>query len=262
MSPLRKLFRYGRAARRAGFQGTRSLARIALGELWPSTIAPTFQVRSRYSDIPLACRRNSSDGKVFYQVFANREYACFDNLTNVGLIIDCGANVGYTAAYFMSRHPRAELIAVEPDEQNFRMMTQNLAPFGDRVRLVRAGIWSRLCGLALVPTREGNEWGVQVREAADAEIPDVTAVDIPTLLRESGHSRISILKIDVEGSEAVIFNGNCDWLDAIDHLAIELHGSECESTFSRAIAGRGFQISRSGELTVANRRSEFPPRSP
>lgn len=211
-------------------------------------------VRSKYSDFPIQCRRNTSDHKVFYQVFASLEYACFDDLPDVGLIIDCGANVGYTAAYFLSRHHRATAIAVEPDQANFDLLVRNLSPFGDRARTVRAGVWPHSCELVVSVAAEGNEWGVQVREVAFGERPSLPAVDIPTLLRGSGYSRISILKIDIEGSEAALLRGNCDWLESVDHLAIELHGSECEALFARVMEGRNFDMSKSGELTVCNKR--------
>jgi FkbM family methyltransferase len=213
-------------------------------------------MRSKYCDFPLNCRLNSSDHKVFYQVFANLEYACFDDLDDVGLIVDCGANVGYTMAYFLTRHRSATAIAVEPDERNFEVLVANIAPFGDRVRPIRAGIWSHPCGLVVSAPSTGNEWGVQVHEAAVGQTPHLTAIDIPSLLRDSGYARVSILKIDIEGSEAVLLRGNCDWLDSVDNLAIELHGPECEGLFARAIEGRGFDVARSGELTICRRRKQ------
>jgi len=183
----------------------------------------------------------SSDDRVFYQVFAQCDYACFNDLTNVSLIIDCGANVGYTSAYFLSRHPKASVIAVEPDQANFELLEQNLSLFHSRFRVVQKGIWSYACDLTVVRPRPGdrNEWGVQVRETRDGEQPDVSAVDIQTLLRESGHSRISILKIDIEGSEAELLRHGCDWLDLVDNLAIELHGADCERLFCNGRRRKG-----------------------
>jgi hypothetical protein len=80
-------------------------------------------------------------------------------------------------------------------------------------------------------------------------------VDIATLLEGSGHQRISLLKVDVEVAEAVIFAEDFQsWLDKVDAIAIELHddttfgnGSE---VFFAAIRGRNFHMSHSGELTI------------
>ena len=70
-------------------------------------------VRSRYAAFPLVCRRGTSDLEVFGQIFSHREYRCLDSVRDAGLIIDCGANVGFSSAYFLTRYPTAEVIAVD-----------------------------------------------------------------------------------------------------------------------------------------------------
>jgi hypothetical protein len=42
----------------------------------------------------------SSDLHVFRQIFVEREYGCLDDLADVRLIIDCGANAGYSSGSF------------------------------------------------------------------------------------------------------------------------------------------------------------------
>lgn len=62
----------------------------------------TFTLWTRCARYPLRCRANTSDIDVFYGVFVLREYACLDDVEDATLIVDCGANVGYSAAYFLS----------------------------------------------------------------------------------------------------------------------------------------------------------------
>lgn len=169
------------------------------------------------------------------------------------LIIDCGANVGYSAAYFLSRYPQATLVAVEPDPQNFMVLKANLQAFGKRAICRRSAIWSHPAELVFAPDslRQGEEWARTVRETIDGETADVRAIDIGSILAETGKDRISILKIDIEGSEAAVFSKNYElWIDKVDNIVIELHGAYCEEIFSKAIAGRNFQISHCDELTV------------
>jgi hypothetical protein len=52
----------------------------------------------------LWARTRSSDLHVFSQIFVEREYECL-NLFDGDLILDLGANVGYSSAYFLSRYP-------------------------------------------------------------------------------------------------------------------------------------------------------------
>jgi hypothetical protein len=67
----------------------------------------------------------------------------------VRLIIDCGANVGYSSAYFLSRFPYCQVIAVEADPDNFVILRRNLDRYEDRVRLIHVGVWSQKVGLVL-----------------------------------------------------------------------------------------------------------------
>ena len=52
---------------------------------------------------------------------------------------------------------------------------------------------------------DGRKWARTVREARSDEVPTISAVDVGTLIRDSGHERVCILKIDVEGAEEIIF---------------------------------------------------------
>jgi FkbM family methyltransferase len=215
-----------------------------------------FRLYTRYAKYPLQCRANTSDAKVFSQIFAGREYRCLDEVRDASLIIDCGANVGYSAAYFLTRYPRAEVIAVEPDPENFATMQANVAAYGPRCRTVCSGIWSHRAGLVLSDEQlgDGLEWARTVRPAAPGQVATMQAVDIGGLLAESGHERISILKIDIEGSEAAVFSSNYEeWLDRVDNLVIELHGPRCKAIFADAIKGAGFVTSQCDELTVCKR---------
>ena len=221
-----------------------------------------FRIHPRATMHPLFGRAGSSDIHAFAQIFIHREYGCLDDLKDVRLVVDCGANIGYSSAYFLSRHPNSRLIAVEPDPENFAMLRRNLAPYGSRVNLIHAGVWSHSTRLTLVESRyrDGREWTKQVRISQPGDKADIEGVAIETLLASSGQKQISILKIDVEGAEAVIFSENCgSWLEKVDTIAIELHDDsvfgKASEVFFTAIEDRNFHVSRSGELTVCRKRT-------
>jgi FkbM family methyltransferase len=207
---------------------------------------------------PLAARGGSTDLQVFEQVFVQRNYRCLDGLEKVEVVLDCGANVGYSSAWFLSRWPACRVLAVEPDAENFAALARNLAPYGRRATLLRAGLWSHPTGLAMRDDlyRGGGAWARQVREATpgDASIP---AHDVPGLLLAAGAARASLLKIDIEGAEAAVFSGDCGWLERIDNLVIEIHDDspygDARGAFLHALAGRGFVLGSAGELTLALR---------
>src|SRR6476620_203183 len=99
----------------------------------PAESGSVFRIHPRSLAHPLFIRHDSSDLDVFKQIFIDREYRCLDDLTEVRLVIDCGANVGYSSAYFLSHHPTSRIIAVEPDPENFAMLRRNLAHYRGRV---------------------------------------------------------------------------------------------------------------------------------
>lgn len=215
-----------------------------------------FTLYSKYADGPLLCRAGTSDIDVFKHIFMLREYAGIGDLHEPRLIIDCGANAGYSTAYFLSVYPRAHVIAVEPDPGNFRMLERNTANFGDRCTRVQAGVWSESCGLRLVdaPNGDGREWARGVEVAGPGEAADIPAVAIDTLLAGSGYDRISLLKIDIEGAEQVVFGRDpLGWLDKVDCIAIELHGRDCEEAYRKAVDAAGFASVECGGLTLSRR---------
>jgi len=222
---------------------------------------PVVTLTARRSQHLLHARPRSTDFTVFGQTFITQPYACLDDLTNVGLIVDAGANVGFASAFLLTQFPAAELIAIEPDAGNFDILQRNLAPYGPRARALLAGLWSHHTRLRIEerPYREGGAWALQVRESGPREASQFDAIDMPGVLAEAGRQRISILKMDIEGAECVVYAAPnvSTWLGAVDCIVIELHDDThfgmCSDVFHRAIEGQGFVVSRSGELTICRR---------
>jgi FkbM family methyltransferase len=216
-----------------------------------------YELKTRNAKFPLFCRSQSSDLSVFSQVFVHREYRCLDDLTNVGVVIDCGANVGYSSAYFLSKFPGSTVIAIEPDPGNFGALEKNLAPYGDRVRALRSGVWPYTTGLVMSEAafRDGREWARQVRPALPGEVAQMEAVDLRSVIDGCDGKRISILKVDIEGAEYEIFKspGWRGWIDRVDRLVIEVHSEDAYRVTMAALEEAGFEISRSDELIVGRR---------
>jgi hypothetical protein len=61
--------------------------------------------------------------------------------------------------------------------------------------------------------------------------------------------RISILKIDIEGSELELFGGETPWLDHVDNIVIDIHDAACAAAFAKAVSRFTPTISKYGELT-------------
>ncbi len=195
---------------------------------------------------PIELRIGSTDIYVYEQVLVDEQYAAVADGCAAEVIVDCGANVGYTSAYLLTRFPQAQVVAIEPFPANAALCRRNLAPYGSRATVVEAAIWSHCTRLVLDQAGD-REWGVRVRAARPGEGGQIEAIDLPSL----GLSRIDILKIDIEGSEAELFARDTDrWLPGVANIAIEFHGAECERRFRRAMQGYRYAESQSGELTI------------
>jgi hypothetical protein len=48
--------------------------------------------------------------------FINQEYPSRQSVKDVSLVLDLGANVGYSSAYCLSCFPNSRVVAVEPNE--------------------------------------------------------------------------------------------------------------------------------------------------
>ena len=216
---------------------------------------------TRFARFPLTARRHTTDQRVFAQIFVEREYTPVDGWENIEVVVDCGANVGYSAAYFLTAFPGTRVIALEPDPDNYRVLVQNLAPYGARAVAVNAALWAHPGHLQLRESayRGGGAWSRQVDEPPHGESGAVEAIDIPSLMERFGLQRISLLKMDIEGAETVVFSERTsEWLPRVDALVVELHDDThfgpATPVFERAIAPEGFEVTESGELTICRRR--------
>jgi FkbM family methyltransferase len=229
--------------------------RVCLAAARP-TKGPFLMLRSKRAAHLLRCR-GFDDMIAFDRVFILRQYACVDDAEEVGLIVDCGARVGYASAYFLTRFPAAKVIALEPDPDNFAVLQANLAPYGERCQAVCAAVWPHCTRLVLEESTsgKGRRWKRRVRPPAGEEMPSVMAETIDTILERSGFPRISILRMNIGGAESSVFGSNYEsWIGKVDRLAIELHGEECRAAFHNALSGGTYDTSSHEQVILATRR--------
>lgn len=211
-------------------------------------------VRSHWTKYPMTARlRGSSDMKVIYEIFVEEEYSSLRSLPNVSLILDLGANVGYSSAYFLSCFPGARVVAVEPDDRNFAICSLNLKPFAERAILLNGAVWSDCTKLSVSKGTfgDGREWATEVVHPLNGCEGDIQAWDVGSLIEMGGCPEVDLLKIDIEGAERTVFGQNAAaWLPKVRNLCIELHGLECRDTFFKALAEFDYELSDSGGLTI------------
>jgi FkbM family methyltransferase len=128
-------------------------------------------------------------------------------------IIDAGANIGDETLRFRYYHRNAKIIALEPEAENFRLLSLNVD--GDSTIFpVQKGLWSHDCWLRVFQPETSNE-AFRVKEVEGDRLPDdVEAISIPSIMAEFGLAEIDILKMDIEGAEYYVFDESCrHWVD-------------------------------------------------
>ncbi|WP_342710762.1 FkbM family methyltransferase [Bradyrhizobium sp. B124] len=186
----------------------------------------------------------TSDLLAFRQIFIDSEYSLKDLPASASTIIDLGANIGLATLYFVARYPRATVLAVEPELENFRLLVRNTQILGTRVHRCQAAAWTHDGHVCLRTEDETNSpldsWGVQVTTTPRPSDKQVPCYRLSTLIEIAGFSHVDILKIDIEGAELELFaQAADDCLARIQAIIIETHdrfrpGSE--ATVRRALA--------------------------
>ncbi|OUS18670.1 hypothetical protein A9Q93_03375 [Nonlabens dokdonensis] len=166
-------------------------------------------------------RPKTTDITVFYQVFLAQSYQINIPL-NPKIIIDCGANVGLSSVYFANRFPEAQVVAVEPESDNFNVLIKNISSYKNIIP-INKGIWSHETNLKISNDQLGS-WGFTIEESDKPEKNTIQATSLKTIMDACTVNSIDILKIDIEGSEKELFEKNVDlWLPYVKILIIELH---------------------------------------
>jgi len=181
--------------------------------------------------ISLLLRWNSSDFLVFAQVFIKEEYKPLTDLKiNNPRIIDAGANIGCTSIYLSAYYPNAKIIALEPDRGNFELLKKNflLNGLGSALSLPIA-LWYTNSNVSITNNHiDKRNWSMKIVEQG---YNSVEAKTMETILKETEFDGIDILKMDIEGSEEIIFERDDKMigiLARVKGMAIEIHdGNSC-----------------------------------
>jgi FkbM family methyltransferase len=227
----------------------------------PSAVA----VVPRHAGTRVALRPRESDLFVASQIFGWQEYgidpARQDAIRKLGrrqleqgdvpVIVDAGANVGYSALYFAGSYPEALVLALEPDPVTFSVLQQNCAGH-DRIRPMHAALWCHDMGVELAGA-EFDSWSRRVEEGDDGHpgFP-VPSIRLDQLLSTIPSSRLLILKLDIEGAEREVCEASPDTIRAAPCILVEPHdfkfpGAGCLTPLFNAIAGKRVDILLSGE---------------
>ena|SRR2546422_3358101 len=209
------------------------------------------RVPNPLSPISLFLRPGSVDQSVFDEVFFHRGYEI--NTGHPFVIVDAGAHIGLTSIYLANRFPDSSIVAIEPEESNFRLLERNTKYYSN-IRAIKAGLWSRKTSLE-IENPEAASWSFRVREVVDG--PGIRALGIEDVMSMFNFDHIDLLKIDIEGAEKEVLLHCEGWIGKVDVLVIEFHDrirSGCTESLREAVRNKNFSLESVGNSTLLRKR--------
>jgi FkbM family methyltransferase len=206
----------------------------------------------RYAGRTHYVRLNSTDPLVWFSVFHQQDYR-LSLPFEPRVIVDAGAYIGLSSVYLAVRYPTARVFAVEPDPDNFALLSTNTQSY-PAIRPIHAALWSEDTRVS-VQRQPGEDWGCTVTPCATAgQIPSspqqVSAMTLESLTSRFHITDVDLLKVDVEGAEKEIFARPFPWSDRIGAIAIEVHDRlhpGCSAVLDAAT--QGFERSEVSPMT-------------
>jgi FkbM family methyltransferase len=182
------------------------------------------------------------------------------------LIVDCGGHIGFSAIWFASRFPKAMIYCVEPNPDNFELLSRNIASYPS-ITALNGGIWGSSCDLEIANPGAGSASFRLKETSAHGEgansVNSLHSYTIDEIRALQPSSPLLAVKIDIEGAEDNVFAGPTGWMSEMSMLAIELHdwllpGQGTSRNLFRRIAENDFDVILRGENLLL---FQVPPRS-
>lgn len=163
---------------------------------------PRFIFNGRYNSFP--------DAVVVREIWCENVYEVFDgDLSDTGIVVDLGANIGAFSLYAASLGAK-KVIAVEPEPNNLELLRQNILE--NQTHVPDCEIIVDTHGVGGEPKKMyiTNMHGDSRVHPEAERLPEMNEVDIITLddlFKRHNLEYIDVLKVDIEGLEGeVILN--------------------------------------------------------
>jgi len=203
-------------------------------------------------------RPGTNDAVIYNSVVVQNEYRVPDALAPESIVVDIGVHVGSFSHLALARGAGV-VFGFEPETSNYLRARQNLAAYGDRVRLANHAVWRsdqpRLQLPFFASVDQANSGGGTL--IWDTDGPLVEAVpfdDVVDAITEGGRQRIDLMKIDCEGAEFPILLTS-QHLHRIDRIVGEYH--ELRATLPAHVRVAGYDEFSLEGLKAALERAGF-----
>lgn len=199
-----------------------------------------YKVRLRRGNASrvLYLRANGSDAFTFFEVFIRQVYQSCLPLQAGQVVLDLGANIGISTAYFRLEGGRdLRVIAVEPEDDNHTLLLRN-APEPE-VTVVRAAVTHEPGPLLLAIGLPTGHSITTANTAGPTQL--VSGVTLDQLAAAHAVDGIEALKVDIEGAESAVFTKPWNVLQRTRRIVMEVHAEQEKHPIAAALAAQGFE---------------------
>lgn len=166
-----------------------------------------------------------TDLQIAYEIFVLEVYQKPNEAPEISpqLIVDVGANVGYSVVYFADKYPDAKLVAFEPHPTNITLLDRHVEinALQSRVNIEKVAVSN--CNSELFLTDAGGYSALVESNENENEYLPVKARDFFTWI---GTRTVDLLKMDIEGGEYAILNDARFKSTDIRMIVLEWHNSK------------------------------------
>ena len=183
------------------------------------------------------------------------EYHNYQSMIRPSLIIDAGANIGASTVYFSNIFHNSRVFSIEPDDINWSLLQINTSQYGNIFNY--HGALSNTDGEVSLIDPGRSDWGfmtVPINSINSNKIRTVNSISPRTILAHpiTKNTTPLIFKIDIEGGEEFLFEGDTSWMSIFPLIIIELHDwmlpfSGSSSSFLKAVVKYNFDFVHRGE---------------
>jgi FkbM family methyltransferase len=205
------------------------------------------------------------DWSTIYQIFINLEY---DSSSFVGhrgilenhlndkddgvqsLILDLGANIGVSAAYFSITYPEAKVVSVEAATSNLSLLKKNSSIY-ENTSVIHSAVGPDDGTVLVYDPGIGNN-AFRTFGSEEEALESVNEISINTLISLNSELDPFIVKLDIEGSEKQLFSRNTEWVDKFKVVIVEIHdwmlpGQAISANLMKVLGGKNRDLLFRGE---------------
>lgn len=177
------------------------------GWLTSSALSGGKPSRRLFGNIEIGGFSNFSEYHSVVRFIDEPERRFFESFAADGVILDVGANIGVVSLFLARRFPDRVIHAFEPNPTTFEALKANVARNGGKNITCHRSAVSEAVGTVMFNNDPVDRGTASISNGGGAFAQEVPATTLDAFVAEHGIDKVSLLKIDVEGYETLVFRG-------------------------------------------------------